>query len=69
MREFCISSINLKIQMTIINIHDISLNFGHKLCFENFSAAIIAGQKIALIGNNGSSIANTERFPTYPRRY
>lgn len=40
--------------MTIINIHDISLNFAPKLCFENFSANIIVGQKIALIGNNGS---------------
>ena len=37
-----------------IVLGDISLSFPHKTCFENFSAQIQPGQRIALIGNNGS---------------
>lgn len=37
-----------------IILEDISLSFPHKTCFENFSAQIQPGQRIALIGKNGS---------------
>ncbi len=37
-----------------IILEDINLSFPHKTCFENFSAKIQPGQRIALIGNNGS---------------
>lgn len=37
-----------------IVLEDICLSFPHKTCFENFSAKIQPGQRIALIGNNGS---------------
>ncbi len=40
--------------MTILKIHDISLQFKSNICFENFTSQIIQGEKIALIGNNGS---------------
>ncbi|MEI6791462.1 MAG: ATP-binding cassette domain-containing protein, partial [Myxococcaceae bacterium] len=37
-----------------IILEDVCLSFPHKTCFENFSAQIQPGQRIALIGNNGS---------------
>src|SRR3989338_1417884 len=37
-----------------IILEDICLSFPHKTCFENFSAKIQSGQRIGLIGNNGS---------------
>jgi len=40
--------------MTILKIHDIFLQFKSNICFENFTSQIIQGEKIALIGNNGS---------------
>ena len=40
--------------MTILKIHDISLQFKSNICFENFTSQITQGEKIALIGNNGS---------------
>ena len=40
--------------MIILKIRDISLQFASNICFENFSSQIIQGQKIAVIGNNGS---------------
>ena len=40
--------------MIILKIQDISLQFASNTCFENFSSQIMQGQKIAIIGNNGS---------------
>lgn len=40
--------------MIILKIQDISLQFASNTCFENFTAQIVQGQKIAVIGNNGS---------------
>jgi ATPase subunit of ABC transporter with duplicated ATPase domains len=37
-----------------IKIHDISLYFPHKVCFEDFSAQVLYGSKIGIIGRNGS---------------
>ena len=37
-----------------IILNNVSLYFPNKICFENFSAQIQAGSRIALIGNNGS---------------
>ncbi|HGH3045294.1 TPA: ATP-binding cassette domain-containing protein, partial [Legionella pneumophila] len=37
-----------------IQFKDISLNFSHKSCFQNFSGEIHFGDRIALIGRNGS---------------
>ena len=37
-----------------IHIHDLTLSFPHKLCFEQFSTSIFPGDRIALIGKNGS---------------
>jgi ATPase subunit of ABC transporter with duplicated ATPase domains len=38
----------------LIQLHQISLEFSHKICFENFSAKIRAGDRIGIIGRNGS---------------
>ncbi|MDR2860493.1 MAG: ATP-binding cassette domain-containing protein, partial [Elusimicrobiota bacterium] len=40
--------------MQPIFIDNISLYFPNKICFENFSAQIYSGARIAIIGNNGS---------------
>ena len=37
-----------------VSLKNLSLIFPHKTCFENFSAMIYHGQKIAIIGKNGS---------------
>lgn len=37
-----------------IRIHNLSLNFPHKNCFDDFSCQIHYGQRIAIIGRNGS---------------
>ncbi|MDR0632371.1 MAG: ATP-binding cassette domain-containing protein [Holosporaceae bacterium] len=37
-----------------IQIEDFSLSFPHKTCFENFSAQISFGDRIGIIGRNGS---------------
>ncbi|MCL2145554.1 MAG: ATP-binding cassette domain-containing protein [Endomicrobia bacterium] len=37
-----------------IILNNISLYFPNKICFENFSAQIQSGSRIAIIGNNGS---------------
>lgn len=37
-----------------IIIHDISLSFGARVCFQNFSVKIYPGARIALIGHNGT---------------
>ncbi|MDR1689284.1 MAG: ATP-binding cassette domain-containing protein [Clostridiales bacterium] len=37
-----------------IILNDICLYFPNKICFENFSAQIQSGSRIAIIGNNGS---------------
>lgn len=37
-----------------IKLENISLTFNHKICFQNFSAVISYGDRIAVIGNNGS---------------
>jgi ATPase subunit of ABC transporter with duplicated ATPase domains len=37
-----------------IQIKDFSLSFPHKTCFENFSAQILFGDRIGIIGKNGS---------------
>ena len=37
-----------------IFLRDLSLSLPHKLCFEGFSAQILPGARIALMGNNGS---------------
>ncbi|HAT1595128.1 TPA: ATP-binding cassette domain-containing protein [Legionella pneumophila] len=37
-----------------IQFKDLSLNFSHKSCFQNFSGEIHFGDRIALIGRNGS---------------
>lgn len=37
-----------------ILLNDIILEFPHKICFEHFSVAIQYGQRIAIIGKNGS---------------
>lgn len=34
-------------------IHNIALSFGEKVCFEEFSAAIHSGRRIAITGSNG----------------
>jgi ATPase subunit of ABC transporter with duplicated ATPase domains len=38
----------------LIKLIDISLSFGEKVCFGDFSAIIYAGDRIALIGENGA---------------
>ena len=37
-----------------IQIFNLAINFGHKICFSNFSYVIYPGKKIAIIGDNGS---------------
>ncbi|MDR1910249.1 MAG: ATP-binding cassette domain-containing protein [Holosporales bacterium] len=37
-----------------IVLQDLSLSFSHKVCFEDFSAMIAPGDRIAIIGRNGS---------------
>jgi len=37
-----------------LSIRDLSLTLPHKICFENFNADILYGDKIALIGPNGA---------------
>lgn len=37
-----------------IRLENLSLSFNHKICFQNFSAIINYGDRIAVIGNNGS---------------
>lgn len=37
-----------------IQLNNISLSFSHKICFEDFSASILYGSRIAIIGRNGS---------------
>ena len=37
-----------------IKLENLSLTFNHKICFQNFSAIINYGDRIAVIGNNGS---------------
>ena len=37
-----------------IKLENLSLTFNHKICFQNFSAVISYGDRIAVIGNNGS---------------
>lgn len=39
---------------SILKIQDLSLSFPHKVCFENFSTSIYPGNRIAIIGRNGS---------------
>ena len=38
----------------MIQIHNLTLSFPHKTCFEDFSANIPYGSRIAIIGRNGS---------------
>lgn len=38
----------------LISIHHLSLIFTHKVCFEDFSASIHPGDRIGIIGRNGS---------------
>jgi ATPase subunit of ABC transporter with duplicated ATPase domains len=38
----------------MIKIETFSLTFPHKICFENFSTAVEDGERIAIIGRNGS---------------
>ena len=38
----------------MIQIHNLTLFFPHKICFEDFSANITYGNRIAIIGRNGS---------------
>ncbi len=40
--------------MIILKIRELSLQFASNICFENFTTQIMQGQKIAIIGNNGS---------------
>ncbi len=37
-----------------VQLNNISLSFPHKICFEDFSAQINFGERIAIIGRNGS---------------
>jgi len=37
-----------------IKLENLSLSFNHKICFENFNAVINSGDRIAVIGDNGS---------------
>lgn len=37
-----------------IQIHDLSVFFSHKICFEDFNAQIHSGDRIAIIGRNGA---------------
>lgn len=37
-----------------ITIHNLGISFGNKVCFEDFSTHLHYGQKIAIIGRNGS---------------
>jgi ATPase subunit of ABC transporter with duplicated ATPase domains len=41
------------IKFPIVKLHNISLQLPHKICFEGFSHTVFAGDKIAIIGNNG----------------
>lgn len=38
----------------LIDIQDLTLTLPHKICFENFSTKVYYGDKIAIIGDNGS---------------
>jgi ATPase subunit of ABC transporter with duplicated ATPase domains len=38
----------------VIKIEELSLSFPHKTCFENFSTIIYDGERIAIVGRNGS---------------
>ncbi|MDR2776956.1 MAG: ATP-binding cassette domain-containing protein [Puniceicoccales bacterium] len=38
----------------LLHIQNLSLSFPHKVCFDNFSAHISQGDRIAIIGRNGS---------------
>ena len=37
-----------------IQFKNVRLSFPHKVCFENFSAQVQYGSRIAIIGRNGS---------------
>jgi len=39
---------------TPIILNDLNLSFSHKICFDAFHAQILSGDRIALIGSNGS---------------
>lgn len=41
-------------QKILVQIKDVSIKFGEKTLFENFSAIVKSGEKIALVGKNGS---------------
>lgn len=45
-----------------IVIHDLNLTFPHKTCFENFSVTIHPGDRIAIIGQNGSGKSHLVRM-------
>jgi ATPase subunit of ABC transporter with duplicated ATPase domains len=38
----------------MLKVETLSLIFPHKICFENFSATVDAGERIAIVGKNGS---------------
>ena len=45
-----------------IRLHQLSLSFPNKGCFENFSATILTGSRIAIIGRNGSGKSSLLRI-------
>jgi ATPase subunit of ABC transporter with duplicated ATPase domains len=45
-----------------ILVQDLSLSFPHKVCFENFSTAVHPGERIAIIGHNGSGKSHLMRL-------
>jgi len=45
-----------------ILIQDLTLSFAHKVCFENFSTTIHPGDRIAVIGQNGSGKSHLMRM-------
>jgi ATPase subunit of ABC transporter with duplicated ATPase domains len=47
-----------------IKLHELSLIFPHKVCFENFNATIHSGDRIAIIGQNGSGKSSLLRALT-----
>jgi ATPase subunit of ABC transporter with duplicated ATPase domains len=48
--------------MTMIQLQGISLEFPHKTCFSDFTAAIDWGQRIAIVGDNGAGKSSLLRI-------
>ena len=40
--------------MSMVHLQGIGLEFPHKTCFSDFTASIVPGQRIAIVGDNGT---------------